>query len=246
MEKKDQREKQKKLLYSKMYEIIVADATVPYEVKWHDKLTEREYEVLGLCKEKIEETSSDVMKNKVEVYDDGIWVYNHDEKLIGYIGLNKNSPLSFSFRKHFYAPEGVFTVGRFYERNETFWLLHEYHGLKIGGVPNQSSPEDRKYLKMSFDDYRDKKLREMLQIMFTQDLEMKEWLLSTDDAILGMSEPDDKFGLGNEILLDDKCFSSQLKKPWTWRNFGQNIVGIMVMGIRHELRKKKEESESVE
>jgi predicted NAD-dependent protein-ADP-ribosyltransferase YbiA (DUF1768 family) len=99
---------------------------------------------------------------------------------------------------------------------------------------------------MSFDDYRDKKLREILEIMFTQDLRMKEWLLSTDDAILARSEPDDKFGLENEILLGDRCFPNQLKKPWTWRNFGQNIVDIIAMGIRDGLKKEKKETESQE
>jgi predicted NAD-dependent protein-ADP-ribosyltransferase YbiA (DUF1768 family) len=144
---------------------------------------------------------------------------------------------------HFYA---VFTLGGFYERDETYWLLHEYHDLKIRGVPNQRSGDDRKYLRMLFDDYRHKKLREMLGIMFTEDEEMKTWLLNTGDAILAMSEPDGKFGLGNEIFLDDNYFPSQLKKPWTWRNFGQNIVGIIAMGIRDELRKKKEVSEPEE
>ncbi len=32
-----------------MYEVIADDATAPYEVKWHDKLAEREYEVLCIC-----------------------------------------------------------------------------------------------------------------------------------------------------------------------------------------------------
>jgi hypothetical protein len=45
----EKREKKKKLLYSKMYEVIADDATAPYEVKWHDKLAEREYEVLCIC-----------------------------------------------------------------------------------------------------------------------------------------------------------------------------------------------------
>ncbi len=43
----------------------------------------------------------------------------------------------------------------------------------------------------------------MLGIMFTEDEEMKTWLLNTGDAILAMREPDGKFGLENEIFLDD-------------------------------------------
>ncbi len=65
---------------------------------------------------------------------------------------------------------------------------------------------------------------------------MKKWLLSTDDAILTMCEPDAKFGLANEIFVDvEQPVSMDLKCPWTWTNFGQNIIGNIVMGIREKI-----------
>ncbi len=68
---------------------------------------------------------------------------------------------------------------------------------------------------------------------------MKEWLLSADDAILAMCEPDAKFGLANEIFVNvEQPVSMDLKCPWTWTNFGQNIIGKIVMAIREKIRKK--------
>jgi hypothetical protein len=51
-----------------------------------------------------------------------------------------------------------------------------------------------------------------------------------------MCEPDAKFGLANEIFVDvEQPVSMDLKCPWTWTNFGQNIIGNIVMGIREKI-----------
>jgi hypothetical protein len=210
----------KKLLDQKMEKFIAEEN----QITWQDKDAETEYNVLLMCNKRAEEASTDKGNtNKVSMYDDGICVYNQMDKMIGYIGLNKNSPLSFDYRKHFYANTN-------YE-NETGCLLNEYYLLKM--KKNFNNEE----LKISFDDYRHKKLREIFTIIFEKD--MKEWLLSTDDAILAMCEPDAKFGLANEVFIDvEQPVSMGLKCPWTWSNFGQNIIGNIVMGIREKLRKK--------
>jgi hypothetical protein len=51
-----------------------------------------------------------------------------------------------------------------------------------------------------------------------------------------MCEPDAKFGLANEIFVDvEQPVSMDLKCPWTWTNFGQNIICNIVMGIREKI-----------
>ncbi len=106
-------------------------------------------------------------------YGDGVYVYDVNENLIVYYGRGSKSPVS-KFHKRRFQFKGIS-----YNSNE--------EGLSA--LPKRfffhKSPKTQ---NMSWAEYEISELRNMFLEKFTQNQDLKEWLIKTGNANIGLTE----------------------------------------------------------
>jgi predicted NAD-dependent protein-ADP-ribosyltransferase YbiA (DUF1768 family) len=153
-------------------------------------------------------------------YGDGVYVYDVNEKPIVYYGRGSKSPVS-KFHKRQFQYKG-----------------NSYNSIQEGlsALPKRflfhKSPKTE---NMTWADYEVSELRNMLLEKFTQNQDLKECLIKTGNANLGLTEDS---ASGKEDLHFAMSFGSMAhlaKQPEIWHQYGDNFIGKLLMSIREDL-----------
>lgn len=184
---------------------------------------------------------SKVHRNNKEVY-----VYNENNDLIGYGGVSKLSPLS-----NFYTSEFWFSGHKFEFAESAIMYVKAitFNDHNIASKLLQcKEPREAKRLGRSVQNFdpnawvraRDEKVPEILFQKFTQNNDLKQWLLSTGDSVLAEIAIEDK---NKRIRYKDLIWGigigpnhRDIDKPDQWFKYGENFLGKTLMSVRDRIR----------
>lgn len=185
------------------------------------------------------------MSNKVKITEKEVYVYDHKDTLIGYGGVGKASPLS-----NFYETEFSYSGHKFNcSEVAIMWTKADTFGDKTTAdkLLTCRSPSVAKRLGRGvkpFDpkvwvEARNERVPKILYEKFTQNTKLKEWLLSTGNAVLAEVGIEDSRG---RIRYKDPIWGitigpshKDIKTPEKWQKYGQNFLGKTLMTVRQTI-----------
>jgi ribA/ribD-fused uncharacterized protein len=161
-----------------------------------------------------------------------------DKKLVGYAALSDKSPLSNSFRKCFYFAGKKW----YYAFNALMYMkaicfnepevAEKIVYAECPAEAQELTDNLREYDADLWRVYQQNQLNEILSEKFKVPI-LKDWLASTGDAVLTyLFYPETS---GNKIwgiCIDPQ--NTDFLKPETWINYGENLIGNIVMCIRNK------------
>jgi len=156
-------------------------------------------------------------------------VRNSKDELIGVLGLDEGCPISLRHRYEF-----DFMGKKLFSPLDIISLAREKHDELL-----------REGCEISWAKFSDDIMRKGLFEKFTQVKVLKEWLLSTGDAVLGQVE--DIYGPAlclcknpnhkNVISESERMTYYDIAHPENWTKYKLNGIGDILMEIRADLRK---------
>jgi predicted NAD-dependent protein-ADP-ribosyltransferase YbiA (DUF1768 family) len=184
-----------------------------------------------------------VINNNNEVH-----VYDENSRLIGYGGITRDSPLSNSYMRsfkhrsmHFYSTQHAITyikargcVGK----QGGFLVQHKLHPAELREL-YRYYPES-----YAFADYKgdlDRVFPYVLKAKFSQNKDLKKWLISTGNAVLAQIALETNNG---NIVHHSEFWglsigpsNMDIQNPHLWHLYGNNYLGKSLMKLREEFLK---------
>ena len=172
-------------------------------------------------------------------------VYDKDDQLIGYGGVGNDSPLS-----NFYESPFTYAGHEFsYAECAIMWTKAVTFGDQsaAGKLLTCTAPNVAKRLGRSVKPFdpdvwvkaRDEKVPEILYAKFTQNSELKQWLLGTGSAVLAEVAIEDSNG---RVRYKDPIWGvaigpshKDIAVPDCWHKYGGNFLGKTLMTVRKRI-----------
>ncbi|XP_054155553.1 N-glycosidase YbiA-like [Oppia nitens] len=179
---------------------------------------------------------------RVECKSNNVFVYSTDNQLIGYGGISRTSPLSNFYKTSFMYGGHQYTYAEcaiMYEKAVTFndtktaeLILKCTQPAAAKRLGRRIKPFDPK----TWIEVRNEKVPKILYEKFTQNAELKEWLISTGSAVLAEISTENKDG---SMRYSDKVWGigigpshKDIDKPMQWHKYGNNFLGKTLMKVR--------------
>jgi ribA/ribD-fused uncharacterized protein len=184
--------------------------------------------------------------SKVERNNKEVYVYNSNNELIGYGGVSNSSPLS-----NFYSSEFFFDGHKFMFAESAIMYIKAitFNDHKIASkLLSCNEPKEAKRLGRLVQNFdpniwvrvRNEKVPQILFEKFSQNHELKQWLLSTGDSVLAEIAIE---GKKRNIRYKDLIWGigigphhQDIDKPHEWFKYGENFLGKTLMSVRNRIK----------
>lgn len=186
------------------------------------------------------------MPNRKEVKGPEVFIYDDSDKLIGYGGVTKVSPLSNFYNSSFeyenitwpFAEAAImWTKAQCFNDEEIAKLLLN---VKTPGAAKKLGRKVKGFDPKKWIECRNEKVPQILFAKFSTS-ELKEWLLGTGNAKLAEIAIENR--TTKRISYSDRIWgvklgpsSKEILNPDEWDKFGENFCGKTVMKVRERLR----------
>lgn len=175
-----------------------------------------------------------------------VHVYDSHGKLIGYGGVSQSAPLSNFHRSDFQYLGHKWKFGEaaiMYEKALCFGDTNVADLILRCNEPKDAKRLGRMVKNFQPDKWiltRDTKVPEILYAKFSQNEKIKNWLLSTGDAMLAEIAMEDS---NHRIRYKDPIWGitigphhGDITRPHEWHKHGENFLGRTLMLVRERIR----------
>lgn len=182
---------------------------------------------------------------KVKRSNNEVYVYDSNDVLMGYGGVSRSSPLSNFYKTQFNYNGNEFPNSEtaiMYTKAQTFGDQTTADKILKCKEPSGAKRLGRKvkpFEPNKWIESRDENVPKILYQKFTQNSKLKEWLISTGNAVLAEIAIEDSRG---RIRYKDMLWGigigahhKDIDKPNEWHKFGENYLGKTLMNVRQTI-----------